>query len=595
MIYMNKELFRILDCDKTVKKSLPDIINAFAVYYGVSPEEVEKKFSQISIVGVITPEELNRKLQDIRKNIFNELLDIMLDNLGYDDTKQNEMKRILFAGYTLDYQSLFPIDKYATYIKDKEVFTNYRREEVVEFLRNFDENVNSSNLNALIDSGAFSFLDPILEQYEMMKKHYKERIEGLKPYQEYVDKSLKLKDELEDREKDQLYLEFIDLIPQNERELSLLEEKRTGHKIGFSMDVANNVVGLSLSYESKIEAFSKENSKLLLSGGWRADSIKRDRISFFKSYGIDLGNNYEDYLNNESCKKLIPNEELVQRIKQRRGEAYTRFLNNYINSLDGYIKVREKIDRLGLLDKNDGINAKAYLNSRAFVSPNLVKKDGNYQLHSILCLNLGSLLEYLDSALLHELNHVYELSLLSASESEIKVTTGWDVISERFSDKEDVVDIESDGKKRSYELLNEIINEIICQEIHELMLSNEKTIFNEPNTTKIHGGTSYENMLFLVKDFYRTYSKEIKESRKNGRVEYLFDVVGEENFNALSELLQEFYEQFPTGRYFKVMDDLANKKDSKEINDLKLIIAKRDKLLKKMQEYSEAKKSIVVS
>ena len=592
---MNKELFRILDCDETVKKSLPDIINAFAVYYGVSTEEVEKKFSQISIVGVITPEELKRNLQDIRKNIFNELLDNMLDNLGYADTKQNEMKRILFAGYTLDYQNLFPIDKYATYIKDKEAFTNYRREEVVEFLRNFDENVNASNLNALIDSGAFSFLDPILEQYEMMKKHYKERIEGLKPYQEYVDKSLKLKDELEDREKDQLYLDFIDLIPQNERELSLLEEKRTGHKIGFSMDVANSVVGLSLSYESKIEAFSEENSKLLLSGGWRADSIKRDRISFFKSYGIDLGNNYEDYLINESCKKLIPNEELVQRIKQRRGEAYTRFLNNYINSLDGYVKTREKIDRLGLLDKNDGINAKAYLNSRAFVSPNLVKKDGNYQLHSILCLNLGSLLEYLDSALLHELNHVYELSLLSASESEIKVISGWDVISERFSDKEDVVDIESDGKKRSCELLSEIINEIICQEIHELMLSNEKTIFNEPNTTKIHGGTSYENMLFLVKDFYRTYSKEIKESRKEGRVEYLFDVVGEENFNALSELLQEFYEQFPTGRYFKVMDDLANKKDSKEINDLKLIIAKRDKILEKMQEYSEAKKSIVVS
>lgn len=592
---MNKELFRILDCDETVKKSLPDIINAFAVYYGVSPEEVEKKFSQVSIVGVITPEELKRKLQDIRKNIFNELLDNMLDNLGYADTERNEMKKILFAGYTFDYQNLFPIDKYATYIKDKEAFTNYRREEVVEFLRNFDENVNASNLNALIDSGAFSFLGPILEQYEMMKKHYKERIEGLKTYQEYVDKSLKLKDELEDREKDQLYLEFIDLIPQNERELSLLEEKRTGHKIGFSMDVANSVVGLSLSYESKIEAFSEENSKLLLSGGWRADSIKRDRISFFKSYGIDLGNNYEDYLNNESCKKLIPNEELVQRIKQRRGEAYTRFLNNYINSLDGYVKTREKIDRLGLLDKNDGINAKAYLNSRAFVSPNLVKKDGNYQLHSILCLNLGSLLEYLDSALLHELNHVYELSLLSASESEIKVISGWDVISERFSDKEDVVDIESDGKKRSCELLSEIINEIICQEIHELMLSNEKTIFNEPNTTKIHGGTSYENMLFLVKDFYRTYSKEIKESRKEGRVEYLFDVVGEENFNALSELLQEFYEQFPTGRYFKVMDDLANKKDSKEINDLKLIIAKRDKILKKMQEYSEAKKSIVVS
>ena len=595
MIYMNKELFRILDFDETVKKSLPDIINAFATYYGVSTEEVEKKFSQVSIVGVITPEELKRNLQNIRKNIFNELLDKMLDNLGYADTERNEMKKILFARYTFDYQSLFPIDKYATYIKDKEAFTNYRREEVVKFLKNFDENVNVSNLNALIDSGAFSFLDPILEQYETMKKHYKERIEGLKPYQEYVDKSLKLKDELENREKDQLYLEFIDLIPQNERELSLLEEKRTGHKIGFSMSVANSIVGSSLSSESKIEAFSEENSKLLSSGDWRANSIKLDRISFFNSYGINLGSNYDDYLNNEVCKKLIPSEELVQKIKRKRSEANTRFLNNYINSLDGYAKIRERIDGLGLLDKNDSINAKAYLNSRAFVSPNLVKKDGNFQLHSILCINLGSLPEYLDSALLHELNHVYELSLLSASESEIKVTSGWDFVSERFSDKEDVVDIESDEKKRSCELLSEIINEIICQEIHELMLSHGKTIFNEPNTTKVHGGTSYEAMFFLVKDFYRTYNKEIKESRKNGQVEYLFDAVGEENFNALSELLQEFYEQFPTSRYFKVMSDLASKKESKETNDLKLIIAKRDEILKKMQEYSEAKKSIVAS
>lgn len=466
---MNKELFRVLDFDETIKNSLPDIINAFAIYYDVSKEEVAKKFSQVCIVGVITPEELNRKLQCIRKNIFNELLGKMLDNLGYIDLKRDEMRKILFDNYTFDYQNLIPLDKYATYIKDKKSFTNYRRREIVEFLRNFDKNVSFDNLDELIDNGSFSFLNPFLEQYETMKKCYIESVESLKPYQEYVDKSLNLKKELEAREKDQLYLEFIDLIPQSERELSLLEEKRTGHKIGFSMEVANSIVGLSLSNESVIEAFSQENSKLLSKGGWRADSIKKDRISFFKSYGIDLGNNLEDYLNNDSCKKLIPSEELIQRIKRKRSEANARYLNNYINSLDEYIRIREKIDKLNLLNKNDDINARAYLNSRAFVSPNLVEEDGNYHLYSILCLNLGSYFEYMDSALLHELNHVYELSLLSASESEVKVTSGWDVLSFNFSDKEDVVDIESEESKRDCELLNEIINEIICQEIHELL------------------------------------------------------------------------------------------------------------------------------
>lgn len=592
---MNKELFRVLDFDETIKNSLPDIINAFAIYYDVSKEEVVKKFSQVCIVGVITPEELNRKLQCIRKNIFNELLGKMLDNLGYIDLKRDEMRKILFDNYTFDYQNLIPLDKYATYIKDKKSFTNYRRKEIVEFLRNFDKNVSVDNLDELIDNGAFSFLNPILEQYETMKKCYIEGVESLKPYQEYVDKSLNLKKELEAREKDQLYLEFIDLIPQSERELSLLEEKRTGHKIGFSMEVANSIVGLSLSNESVIEAFSQENSKLLSEGGWRADSIKKDRISFFKSYGIDLGNNLEDYLNNESCKKLIPSEELIQRIKRKRSEANTRYLNNYINSLDGYIRIREKIDKLNLLNRSDDINARAYLNSRAFVSPNLVKKDGNYQLHSILCLNLGSYFEYMDSALLHELNHVYELSLLSASESEMKVTSGWDVLNFNFSDKEDVVDIESEEEKRDCELLNEIINEIICQEIHELMLSHGKTVFNEPNTTKIYGGTSYQRMSFLVKKFYKAYSKEIKESRKNGQAKFLFDAIGKENFNALSKLLQEFYEQFPTSRYLKAMEDIENKKESKEVDDLKVIIAKRDEILKKMQEYNESKKGIVMN
>lgn len=592
---MNKELFRVLDFDETIKNSLPDIINAFAIYYDVSKEEVAKKFSQVCIVGVITPEELNRKLQCIRKNIFNELLGKMLDNLGYIDFKRDEMRKILFDNYTFDYQNLIPLDKYATYIKDKKSFTNYRRREIVEFLRNFDKNVSFDNLDELIDNGTFSFLNPFLEQYETMKKCYIESVESLKPYQEYVDKSLNLKKELEAREKDQLYLEFIDLIPQSERELSLLEEKRTGHKIGFSMEVANSIVGLSLSNESVIEAFSQENSKLLSEGGWRADSIKKDRISFFKSYGIDLGNNLEDYLNNESCKKLIPSEELIQRIKRKRSEANTRYLNNYINSLDGYIRIREKIDKLNLLNRSDDINARAYLNSRAFVSPNLVKKDGNYQLHSILCLNLGSYFEYMDSALLHELNHVYELSLLSASESEMKVTSGWDVLNFNFSDKEDVVDIESEEEKRDCELLNEIINEIICQEIHELMLSHGKTVFNEPNTTKIYGGTSYQRMSFLVKKFYKTYNKEIKESRKNGQAEFLFDAIGKENFNALSKLLQEFYEQFPTSRYLKVMEDIENKKESKEVDDLKVIIAKRDEILKKMQEYNESKKATVMN
>ena len=45
------------------------------------------------------------------------------------------------------------------------------------------------------------------------------------------------------------------------------------------------------------------------------DSILKDRIKFFNSLGINLGDNYDLYENSEECKKLVPSPDLVDEIE----------------------------------------------------------------------------------------------------------------------------------------------------------------------------------------------------------------------------------------------------------------------------------------
>ena len=94
--------------------------------------------------------------------------------------------------------------------------------------------------------------------------------------------------------------------------------------------------------------------------------------------------------------------------------------------------------------------------------------------------------------------------------------------------------------------------------------------------------------MFIVRDFYNTYKKEIIESRKNGDMTQLFEVVGKENFESLNELFHEFYKEFSGANYYSLMNDLIEKRETERTKKRAEIIMKKDKIFEAMQEHSKS-------
>ena len=167
---------------------------------------------------------------------------------------------------------------------------------------------------------------------------------------------------------------------------------------------------------------------------------------------------------------------------------------------------------------------------------------------------------------------------------------GWDIVDGEYSNKSpDIVSLEDRKTKREYELFNEIINELISQEITEILFSLNGYIFNTKEDAKIKGGTSYENSLFLVKEFYNTYKKEIIESRRTGDMTELFNVVGKENFESLNKLFHEFYESFPGMSFYSLVQSINKKEETEQTKKFYELVDKRNEILKSMEEYSQNK------
>ena len=142
---------------------------------------------------------------------------------------------------------------------------------------------------------------------------------------------------------------------------------------------------------------------------------------------------------------------------------------------------------------------------------------------------------------------------------------------------------------REYELFNEIINELISQEITQILFESNGYIFNTKEDAKIKGGTSYENTMFLIKEFYNTYKKEIIESRRTGDMTELFNAVGKENFEALNKLFHEFYESFPGMSFYSVIQSINKKEETEQTKKFYELVEKRNKVLKSMEEHNQNK------
>jgi hypothetical protein len=399
-----------------------------------------------------------------------------------------------------------------------------------------------------------------------------------------------MKTKLSEKYYKQLLQENLDLLPKESR--AKAEEYLSSGKSYLLDNYTKLVYGYTITSPTILEYFTDEQQEKLDNPNtptWIINDIKNNRIKYFKELGIDLGNEYENYLNNEEVKNAWPNIDRINTFLESKERILNDFNNEFYTSIPSHEKIRKELDAENLLDKDDSFNAHIYTQeSGTFVNPNVTDKNGYYELLSLLVVNFNQYDDALDHNIVHELNHIFELSLEQVVGDEYTCLCGWDVMYARINqDKRQAVDTIHEEEKRPYELFNEIINEVIAQEICEQMHNNNNVyVFNDKKDARVKHTTSYEHSLFLVREFYDEFKEAIIKSRSNGNINIIYDEVGKENFDELNSLFSIFYENFNGFKIYRLIDSLKKNEDTEQTRIYYDLLDRKNAILDKMRKYN---------
>ena len=634
-----------LNCDEELQSKIKIFIEYFVRYYGEDRrKEIEEKLSKAVYIGYMTPknqsriirklkEEKSKQLQQIiaEKNMLSLTAEDLFDKKSFDNMilipmyrliklkelhdkgKIQRAREFIDEGYEftskyfkdmtkIKYLSLKSVDQLPRelpsiiknnieyYLDKSNVDRDYKNafENALPLLRKIDPKISIDKLRDFFKDDRVKHLivmyEEAIKQYELFLEEEKEIISREKR-----------NEKLEQVLKDKYYLLYlkdnIDLIPENERKpiYDYLDGKTN---CLFANSYINNILGFSLTSTSLLEYFDEEYDDVIKEGKqeWRINTIKENRIKYFKTLGIDLGDSYDVYETNQECLAKWPSKKLIQRVIDSKNTYHNKFNNEYFEGINEFKNVRERIEAQDLLDKNDWFNAKLLTDSSTFVSPNIRMTDEGYDIYSLLVINFDNLdTDVLDHHIVHELNHLFEVALTKVNGKKYETIVGWDYgTGEIEQEREKEVDtINIDREKRDYELFNEIINELIAQEICELMHNDNVTVFDVPGESRYKRTTSYEDYLVLVQDFYHEFKDKIIESRKNGNFDAIFNEIGEENFNELNNLIKYFYKNFEGMKIYSLRGSLKKKEDNEMTRIYFEIIEKRNEILEKMRNYKK--------
>ena len=639
---------KLLKPNEVLRESIPTLVEAFTMYYGEENREyINNKFNDIMIIGF----QKNEKMLETFNAIFNKMKmkkisQLMEDvssqyDLPLDDILNDELNKCYFRDDFLRYP-LFKVKQYIERLKvrekydemlkyvpdlnyrsfskgifsDKEVhlipkelfdetlellesfnkypFVGYRTEEIVNLINPIMNDVNKNNIDQMILEGKLDELynvgKTIVEKKEELDEFCLSQ-KRMNSIISYLNKEKEVRNKIQKKHYYEFLLECKDkglLNPSDVRTLELSKQTE------FEFVPDEYVLPESLDSSLNIEFFRKEYDDKLADPGtpkYLVDIIKSSRINYFDYKMLYLGDNYEDYLNDPLVKEKWPSEELINEVKEsflKHKEAYEAEVFDYYLTQPAYNEFLEEAEKKGLLNKGALFNPAFYLQNvfNACVFPNVIKDGDNYRLFPQVSIGISNL-DYLDETIVHELNHVLEMSLLDCDVEIYSTSCGWELIGMRISqstqDKYEVGEPEEDGK---YTAFNEIINEFIAQKITTMMHEKGFYMFSDPETAKVEWASGYEHTTFLAKDFFEEYHDAVMASRRDNNMQIIMNKVGKDNFEELNELFHEFHRTFPGVDKAYLQMDLEEKNETVLTKKYHLLEEKRDKILDNMREYS---------
>lgn len=647
------EILNKLNADRTLQENISKYIDVFVDFYGEDKrDEIERKFNNATFVGYLSPERQQVELTKLIKEKSKELESKVLE---YNETSLES--KDLFDTYDYSLKISQPINNYQNFIelyklgkegrKEKYIEDTYNdikkylneltKEEYLKIietkvlpekyqnipywlknniqyttnLQNIEENYEksfnkaSSLIRKIIPRCTLDNFDINNEEIEKLDKVIEKYKETLKEYENFEKENIEYFNEMQvnkDLEmslREKYYKEFlkenIDLIKEDDRQgvIEYLNDSKKSYLMNYSV---RRLLGSSIQSESILESFYEEQEDILNNeetSTFIKNNIIENRIKYFNNIGINLGNNYNLYLENEDVKSNWPTKERLEKFRATKNKLINNFMKEYYLNTVSHKRLRQVVDSKNLLNKDDGLDQTMYNSSlgKTCVATNLKEIDGKLEAAPLVMISFGGFDGALDHDIIHELNHLYELSLESVINNKAVYLCGWDICEDDIvGEVNDYIDITKEEPKRSYELFNEIINEVIAQEIEEKMHEKGIHILDSSRNSKVKGNTSYEASFFIIKDFYKEFRDEIIKSRCNGNIKEILDVVGEKNFNDLNDLFDIYFENLSGLKKMQLLDDIKNNRTTNLTIKYYEIVDKSKEIMERMREESNKKK-----
>ncbi|MDY5875284.1 MAG: hypothetical protein SPJ74_04365 [Bacilli bacterium] len=647
------EILNKLNADRTLQENISKYIDVFVDFYGEDKrDEIERKFNNATFVGYLSPEmqqvELTKLIKEKSKELESKVLEYnetSLDGIDLFDTYDYSLKIFQPINNYQNFIELYKLGKEGRkekYIEDtyndiKKYLNELTKEEYLKIietkvlpekyqnipywlknniqyttnLQNIEENYEksfnkaSSLIRKIIPRCTLDNFDINNEEIEKLDKVIEKYKETLKEYENFEKENIEYFNEMQVNEdlemslREKYYKEFlkenIDLIKEEDRQgvIEYLNDSKKSYLMNYSV---RSLLGSSIQSESILESFCEEQEDILNNeetSTFIKNNIIENRIKYFNDIGINLGNNYNLYLENEDVKNNWPTKERLEKFRATKNKLINNFMKEYYLNTVSHKRLRQVVDSKNLLNKDDGLDQTMYNSSlgKTCVATNLKEIDGKLEAAPLVMISFGGFDGALDHDIIHELNHLYELSLESVINNKVVYLCGWDICEDDIvGEVNDYIDITKEEPKRSYELFNEIINEVIAQEIEEKMHEKGIHILDSSRNSKVKGNTSYEASFFIIKDFYKEFRDEIIKSRSNGNIKEILDVVGEKNFNDLNDLFDIYFENLSGLKKMQLFDDIKNNRTTNLTIKYYEIVDKSKEIMERMREESKKKK-----
>lgn len=647
------EILNKLNADRTFQENISKYIDVFVDFYGEDKrDEIERKFNNATFIGYLSPErqqvELTKLIKEKSKELESKVLEYnetSLESKDLFDTYDYSLKTSQPINNYQNFIELYKLGKEGRkekYIEDtyndiKKYLNEFTKEEYLKIietkvlpekyqnipywlknniqytanLQNVEENYEksfnkaSSLIRKIIPRCTLDNFDINNEEIEKLDKVIEKYKETLKEYENFEKENIEYFNEMQvnkDLEmslREKYYKEFlkenIDLIKEDDRKgvIEYLNDSKKSYLINYSVRI---LLGSSIQSESILESFYEKQEDILNNeetSTFIKNNIIENRIKYFNNIGINLENNYNLYLENEDVKSNWPTKERLEKFRATKNKLINNFMKEYYLNTVSHKRLRQVVDSKNLLNKDDGLNQTMYNSSlgKTCVATNLKEIDGKLEAAPLVMISFGGFDGALDHDIIHELNHLYELSLESVINNKAVYLCGWDISEDDIvGEVNDYIDITKEEPKRSYELFNEIINEVIAQEIEEKMHEKGIHILDSSRNSKVKGNTSYEASFFIIKDFYKEFRDEIIKSRSNGNIKEILDVVGEKNFNDLNDLFDIYFENLSGLKKMQLLDDIKNNRTTNLTIKYYEIVDKSKEIMERMREESKKKK-----